>query len=177
MNIPVNTFRSMVLAAIVAAPVAANAVWADEVKTLRPEIEQLQQTVADKIEAAADTLGLSKEQLDKIKEVRANRSEECKALRAERRALLQEELKAISSILTPEQREKVKEFAEDRGERREDRIEQADRPEERDCPDSWRRVPRWRSEPRLRPTSSASQASSASKLAAPRPVTQKSMPI
>ncbi len=126
MNILVNNLRSMALAASIAVPLASNTVWADEVKALRPEIEQLNQTVAEKIEAAADSLGLSKEQLDKIKEIRASRSEKCKSLRAERRTLLQEELKTINSILTPEQREKVKELAEDREDRREDRIEQAD---------------------------------------------------
>jgi len=126
MKVTVYKSSAMVLAAIIAVPLASSALWADEVKSLRPEIEQLKQTVADKIEAAADRLGLSQEQRDKIKEIRSSRAEQCKALRDERRALLQEELKAIGSILTPEQRDKVKEFAEDREERREDRLEQAD---------------------------------------------------
>jgi len=114
MKITLNKLRAMVLAVVVAAPLASIAVWADEVKTLRPEIEQLVQTVGDKLQAAADRLGMSQEQRDKINEIRASRAEQCKGLRAERRSLLQEELKAINSILTSEQRDKVKELAEDR---------------------------------------------------------------
>jgi Spy/CpxP family protein refolding chaperone len=125
MIITTRNLRSMALSAIIAVPFATF-VLADEVRTLRPEIEQLNETVAERIEAAADKLGLSQEQRDKIKEIRASRSQECKDLRAQRRALLQEELQAISSILTPEQRDKAKELAEDRAERREDRREQAD---------------------------------------------------
>jgi Spy/CpxP family protein refolding chaperone len=74
------------------------------------------QSVSEKIQAAADKLGLSDDQRAKVREINAGRSEKCKALRAERRELLQEELKALGTILTPEQREKVKELAEDRAE-------------------------------------------------------------
>src|SRR6478736_2389888 len=119
MNTTMNALRAMVLAAIVAVPFAASAVRADEEKALRPEIEQLTQTVSDKIQAAADRLGLTGEQREKIGQIRASHMEQCKALRDERRSLLQEELKSISSILTPEQNEKVKELAEDRMEQAE----------------------------------------------------------
>ena len=49
----------MELAFILAVPLASIAAPANEVKTLRPEIEQLNQTVAEKFEAAADRLSLS----------------------------------------------------------------------------------------------------------------------
>src|SRR5690606_17904001 len=66
------------------------------------------------VEAAADKLGLTQEQRDKIKEIRASHAEQHKALRAERRALMQEEMKALGTALTPKQQEEVKELAEDR---------------------------------------------------------------
>lgn len=88
----------------------------DEEKALRPEVQQMKQSVSEKIQAAADKLGLTPEQRDKIREIQAKHAEQHKAMRAERRALLQEELKALATALTPEQREKVKELAEDRAE-------------------------------------------------------------
>jgi len=113
MNTTFNVLRAILLAVIIAVPLTASVIRADEIKALRPEIEQLAQTVSDKIQAGADKLGLTNEQREKIGEIRASHAEQCKALRAERRSLLQEELKSISSILTQEQRDKVKEFAED----------------------------------------------------------------
>jgi Spy/CpxP family protein refolding chaperone len=86
---------------------------------LRPEIEQLTQTASETLQAAADRLGLTSEQRDKIAGIRSSHEDQFKALRAQRRSLLQEELKSINSILTPEQREKVKELAEDRMEQAE----------------------------------------------------------
>src|SRR4029079_7831813 len=112
MNTTFNVLRAILLAVIIALPLTASVIRADEIKALRPEIEQLAQTVSDKIQAGADKLGLTNEPREKIGEIRASHAEQCKALRAERRSLLQEELKSISSILTQEQRDKVKEFAE-----------------------------------------------------------------
>jgi Spy/CpxP family protein refolding chaperone len=118
MNIKAYSQGAMILAVIMG-PVVTSAARADEEKALRPEIEQLTQTVSEKLQVAADRLGLTQEQRGKISEIRTNHAEKCKALRAERKALLQEELKAISSILTDEQREKAKELAEDRPEQSE----------------------------------------------------------
>jgi Spy/CpxP family protein refolding chaperone len=87
---------------------------ADEEKCLRPEIQNMIQSVSEKLQAAADKLDLTADQRSKIREIYSSRSEKCKALRAERRALLQEELKDIGTVLTPEQREQAKELAEDR---------------------------------------------------------------
>jgi Spy/CpxP family protein refolding chaperone len=87
---------------------------ADEEKCLRPEFEQLIQTVTEKFQEVADKLGLNDDQRAKIREIHAKHVEEYKTLRMERRELLETELKALSEILTPEQREKVKEFVNDR---------------------------------------------------------------
>ena len=102
------------LVVIFGLPLFSPPVRADDEKCLRPEIQQMIQSVSEKIQAAADRLDLSADQRSKIREINASRSEKCKALRAERRALLQEELKAIGTVLTPEQREQAKELAEDR---------------------------------------------------------------
>jgi Spy/CpxP family protein refolding chaperone len=114
MNKTIRTLRAVAIAIVILAPPISSAVWAEEERVLRPEIEQLTQTVSEKLQAAADKLGLTSEQKDKIAAIRTSRAEQLKALRAERRSLLQDELKAISSILTPQQRDKVKELAEDR---------------------------------------------------------------
>jgi Spy/CpxP family protein refolding chaperone len=114
MNKTIRTLRAVAIAIVILAPPISSAVWAEEERVLRPEIEQLTQTVSEKLQAAADKLGLTSEQKDKIAAIRTSRAEQLEALRAERRSLLQDELKAISSILTPQQRDKVKELAEDR---------------------------------------------------------------
>jgi len=119
MNTTIHRVGGMLLSVIAALPLASSAGWAAEEKVLRPEIEQLRQTVSEKLQAAAGRLGLTSEQQEKISAVRASHAEQFKALRAERRSLLQEELKSINSILTPEQRDKVKELAEDRMEQAE----------------------------------------------------------
>jgi Spy/CpxP family protein refolding chaperone len=85
-----------------------------EHKTLKPEIQQLVQSVSEKVQAAADKLELTEEQRAKIREISERQAEQRTALRAERRNLLQEELRTLGGILTPEQREKIKEFAEDK---------------------------------------------------------------
>jgi Spy/CpxP family protein refolding chaperone len=93
---------------------STTAARADEEKCLRPELEQLLQTVAEKFQEAADKLGLNDDQRAKIREIHAKHVEEYKTLRTERRELLEAELKALGDVLTPEQREKAKEFVKDR---------------------------------------------------------------
>jgi Spy/CpxP family protein refolding chaperone len=102
------------LVVIVGIPLFTACVRADDEKSLRPEIQQMIQSVGEKLLAAADRLELTADQRSKIREIYASRADQCKALRTERLALLQEELKALGTILTPEQREKMKEWAEDR---------------------------------------------------------------
>jgi Spy/CpxP family protein refolding chaperone len=104
----------MGLAVVVGIPLLATFCRADEEKSLRPEIQQMMQSVSEKLQAAADKLELTAEQRARIREINASRGEKWKALRTERLGLLQEELRAIGTILTPDQREKVKELAEDR---------------------------------------------------------------
>jgi Spy/CpxP family protein refolding chaperone len=103
---------ALVFGLVIAMP--RGAARGNEEKVLRPEIQQMKESVCEKIQASADKLGLTPEQREKIKGIQASRAEQHKAMRAERRSLLQEELKALSQVLTPEQREQVKELAEDR---------------------------------------------------------------
>src|SRR5262245_48905133 len=109
-----STAILMNLGVIVGIPLLAGPLHADEEKSLRPEIQNMVQSVSERIQAVADKLDLTAEQRTKIREIQASRAEKHKALRAERQALLQEELKALGTILTPEQRDKVKELIEDR---------------------------------------------------------------
>src|SRR5262249_49180722 len=83
-------------------------------RQIRPEVELLKQSVSEKLQAAADKLGLTPEQRDKIKEVHRSFEARRQALRDERRALHQSDAAAINAILTPEQREKVQALTEDR---------------------------------------------------------------
>ena len=71
-------------------------------------------SVADRLNAVADKLGLSDEQRQQIQKTHSEFDDKYHALRAERRELMQQELKAVAAILTPEQREKVRDFCEDR---------------------------------------------------------------
>jgi Spy/CpxP family protein refolding chaperone len=87
-------------------------------RDFKPELEQLVQSVAEKVDAVGDKLGLTADQRSKIRDIHANYAEKYKALRNERRDLLRSEWAALGSTLTPEQREKVKEFTEDRMEAR-----------------------------------------------------------
>jgi Spy/CpxP family protein refolding chaperone len=114
MGIGRSTLRALFLAGIVAMPLVLTAALSAEEKALRPEVQQLVQSVSEKLQAAADKLGLTPEQQAKIREIQASQSEQRSALRAQRRDLLQDELKSLATILTPEQREKIKEFAEDK---------------------------------------------------------------
>jgi len=114
MGIGRSTPRALFLAGIALMPLALPAALSAEEKALRPEVQQLVQSVSEKLQAAADKLGLTPEQQAKIREIQASQSEQRAALRAQRRDLLQGELKSLATILTPEQREKIKEFAEDK---------------------------------------------------------------
>ena len=73
----------------------------------------LRETIAERIEAMADKLGLTAEQRTKIRGMNAALADKFKSQRDQRRALRAEEWKAFAEILTPEQREKVKDFVED----------------------------------------------------------------
>src|SRR5271157_4040662 len=87
-------FRSFIEARMVHAPVA--------------------QSIAERLRAVADHLGLSTEQRTKIRETHRGFVEKYNSLNDERQALLQDEHKALCATLTPEQREKVQSFFEDR---------------------------------------------------------------
>jgi Spy/CpxP family protein refolding chaperone len=80
---------------------------------LSPALEQLRETVSDRLHTAADTLGLSAEQRDKIRDIHARFAEKYQAQRDARQELRQQEFKSLGAILTPEQRDKVKSFVEE----------------------------------------------------------------
>jgi Spy/CpxP family protein refolding chaperone len=86
-----------------------------------PTLAQLRETLAARLNAAADVLGLTAEQRDKIREIRSDFAAKYQAQRAARRELRQEELKDLGAILTPEQRDQVKAFVEEREESGQDR--------------------------------------------------------
>jgi Spy/CpxP family protein refolding chaperone len=77
-------------------------------------IAQLRETIAERLRAVADKLGLTEEQRRKIRETHTAFAEKYETQRNQRRDLRHEELKALGAVLTPEQREKVKSFTEDR---------------------------------------------------------------
>jgi len=77
-------------------------------------ITQLRETVAERLDAVADKIGLTAEQKEKIKEAHESFVPRYRAQRDKRRELRQKELDALSTLLTPEQREKVKDFIGDR---------------------------------------------------------------
>jgi Spy/CpxP family protein refolding chaperone len=97
---------------------AGSRATAQEEGDLRPEIAQLVQSVSERLEAVADQLGLTADQRSKMREVHATYAEKYKSLKDARRELLRSELAGLNPNLTPEQREKVKGFAEDRIEAR-----------------------------------------------------------
>jgi Spy/CpxP family protein refolding chaperone len=86
-----------------------------------PTVARLRETLADRLNAAAGELGLTAEQRDKIREIRADFAAKYQAQRAARRELRQDELKELGAILTPEQRDQVRGFAEEREESGQDR--------------------------------------------------------
>src|SRR5262245_11689732 len=103
-----RTHSVVVVAALSLVLSVGNCARAQEQRVLRPEVEQLTQTVAEKIQAFAEKLGLSDEQRTKIRESATAFSEKYQAARAERQELLQDELNKIKEVLTPEQLEKAK---------------------------------------------------------------------
>src|SRR6516165_6435152 len=86
---------------------------AQEQKPFSPALEQLRETVSERLQTVADQLGLTTEQRAKIREAHAAFADRFQALRTQRRELLQSELEAIRDVLTPEQREAVNGFVED----------------------------------------------------------------
>jgi Spy/CpxP family protein refolding chaperone len=70
----------------------------------------LKETIAERLVATADKLGLTQEQRDKIKATYSSFTTSYTAQRDQREALRREELKALGEILTPEQRDKVKNY-------------------------------------------------------------------
>ena len=81
---------------------------------LSPALEQLRETVADRLESAADELGLTAEQREKIRQAHAGYAEKYRAQRDARRALRREEFEALGAALTPAQRDQVKDAVEER---------------------------------------------------------------
>jgi Spy/CpxP family protein refolding chaperone len=77
-------------------------------------IAHLRETVAERLRGLADRLGLTDEQRGKIREIHASFADKYEAQRTARRDLRREELKAMGDVLTPEQRDKVKGYIEDR---------------------------------------------------------------
>src|SRR5262245_14933530 len=98
--------RSLLWVPALGLPLALISASAADEKALRPEIQQLVQSVGEKLQAAADKIGLTAEQRSKLREIDASQAEQRTALRAQRRSLLQEEMNSLASILTPEQRER-----------------------------------------------------------------------
>ena len=83
---------------------------------LSPRLEQLRETVADRLQSAADELGLSAEQREKVRQIHAGYAEKYRAQRDARLALRREEFKALGAVLTPAQRDQVKDAVEEREE-------------------------------------------------------------
>ena len=73
----------------------------------------MRETVSERLQAVAEKLGLTDEQRTKIREAHTAYAEKYQTCRAQRRELLQSELKALGEVLTPEQREVAKGYVED----------------------------------------------------------------
>jgi Spy/CpxP family protein refolding chaperone len=86
---------------------------AQEQKPFSPALEQLRETVSERMQTVADQLGLTTEQRTKIRDAHAAFMDKFQALRTQRKELLQSEFEAIRDVLTPDQREKVKDLVED----------------------------------------------------------------
>ncbi len=80
----------------------------------RMVLSPVAQSVCERMHARADQLGINSDQLTKIRDTHRSFVDQYDALSDDRDNLLQEEFKAISAILTPEQREKVSNFFADR---------------------------------------------------------------
>ncbi len=71
------------------------------------------QTVSERLRAAAEKLGLTSEQQQRIIDAYKSYDEKYEKLSDDRRELLKSELKSVGEILTPEQREKVRNYFQD----------------------------------------------------------------
>jgi Spy/CpxP family protein refolding chaperone len=81
---------------------------------LSPALEQLRETVADRLVSAADELSLTADQREKIRQIHAGFAEKYRAQRDARRTLRREEFQALGAALTPEQRDQIKDAVEER---------------------------------------------------------------
>jgi Spy/CpxP family protein refolding chaperone len=79
-------------------------------------VNALKETIAERLEAFGNRLGLSADQRAEIRATQENFSDKFKAQRDQRKAVRREELKTLEGVLTPEQRDKVKNFFEDHSE-------------------------------------------------------------
>ena len=104
-----RTETALALAAMLVAGVARAQERAQEQEGTRlsPALEQLRETVSDRLHTAADQLGLTAEQRDKIREIHTGFAAKYQAQRAARRELRQDEFEELGAILTPEQRDQV----------------------------------------------------------------------
>jgi Spy/CpxP family protein refolding chaperone len=92
---------------------AGEGLKAQEEPRFSPDLEQLRESVSDRLAAVADKLGLSDEQKTKIREAHTAFADKFEACRTQRRELLENELKALGEVLTPEQREIAKGYVND----------------------------------------------------------------
>ena len=83
-------------------------VSAQEHKSISLALEQLRETLTERLQTVAAQPGLTPEQRTKIREAHAALADKFHVLRTQRRELLPSELEAIRRVLTPEQLEKVK---------------------------------------------------------------------
>jgi Spy/CpxP family protein refolding chaperone len=111
MSIRTHLLAGFALGALVLS--AGTGLRAQEEPRFSPDIEQLRQTVSDRLAAVADKLGLTDDQKTKIREAHTAFAGKYEAFRTQRRELLQDELKALGEVLTPEQREIAKGYVED----------------------------------------------------------------
>jgi Spy/CpxP family protein refolding chaperone len=79
-----------------------------------PEVCPERESLADRLDAAVEKLNLTAEQKTKIREAHRPFAGKYRAQRAEIHELVQNELKSISEALTPEQREKARNYVEAR---------------------------------------------------------------
>ena len=111
MNLRKQHVTGLTIAALFLA--TGSLIRAQEQKPFSPALEQLRETVPERLQAVADKLGLTPEQRTKIQQSHAAFADKFQALRTQRRELLQSELEAMRDVLTPEQRDVVKGFVED----------------------------------------------------------------
>src|SRR5262249_2813448 len=73
----------------------------------------LKDTIGERLESTADKLNLTAEQRERIRKEAASFAERYGPQRQQREALRREEMSALGAILTPEQREQVKNWVAD----------------------------------------------------------------